>query len=86
MKTSNWTKEQNSLKRVLKFNSFPEAISFMVLVSFEAEKRHHHPEWKNIYDKVFIELTTHDSKSLSKKDYQLAEIIDKIYISFTLSP
>lgn len=82
MKNNDWVVINGRLSRELKFASFPKAISFMVQVSFEAEKRNHHPEWKNVYNMVFIELITHDSKSISEKDYGLAQAIDLIYESY----
>jgi 4a-hydroxytetrahydrobiopterin dehydratase len=42
-----------------------------------AEKREHHPEWSNVYDRVTITLTTHDAGGLSMKDIELAHAIDR---------
>ena len=54
----------------------------MTLVAIEAEKIDHHPEWKNVYNKLKITLTTHDLDGLSDKDIQLGKFIDESYQKF----
>ena len=44
----------------------------------KAEKQHHHPDWSNVWNKVQIELTTHDAGGLSDNDVRLAQAINKI--------
>lgn len=75
----NWKIKNERLCRDFKFKNFPEAISFMVAVSFEAEKLNHHPEWRNVYSTVFVELITHDTNSITDKDYALAEAFDAVF-------
>ena len=43
-----------------------------------AEKRNHHPELFNVYNKVTIRLTTHDANGVTDKDLDLAEAIETI--------
>jgi 4a-hydroxytetrahydrobiopterin dehydratase len=74
-----WILEEKKLSRTLLFPNFPSAISFIVKVSFFCEKMNHHPEWKNVYNKIFIDLTTHDSGGVSEKDYQLALFINNLF-------
>lgn len=78
-----WTKDEKHIWREFKFKNFPEAMSFMLLVAFEAEKANHHPDWSNVYNKVRIELTTHDAGGITEKDYALAEKIDAIFARFS---
>jgi 4a-hydroxytetrahydrobiopterin dehydratase len=66
------------LKREFKFKTFPEAFSFMTRVAFVAEKMNHHPDWTNSYNKVQIELTTHDSGGITQLDLDLAKKISDI--------
>lgn len=66
------------LERGFEFESFREAFSFMTRVAFEAEQMNHHPEWSNSYDKVRIELFSHDEGKVTDKDFDLAKRIDKI--------
>lgn len=74
-----WKEEDNSLKQVFEFKSFIEAFSFMTRVALIAEKMNHHPEWKNVYNKVEIILSTHDKGNIvTEKDRVLAKAIDEL--------
>ena len=74
-----WKEENNRLKRTFEFADFQEAFAFMTRVAFLAESQGHHPNWSNVYNKVEIELTTHDKgNTVTEKDHKLAEAIDKI--------
>ena len=68
----------NAIRRNFKFGDFVEAWGFMTRVAMLAEKQDHHPEWSNVYNKVEIELTTHDCDGLSQRDMTLAADIDKL--------
>ncbi|MDC7683553.1 4a-hydroxytetrahydrobiopterin dehydratase [Asticcacaulis sp. BYS171W] len=68
--------------RDLKFADFSAAFDFMTEVAGVAEVMDHHPEWSNVYDRVSIRLTTHDTGGLSDKDIALAEAIDAAAIQF----
>jgi len=78
-----WKLAENSISRTLKFKDFKTAISFMVLIAFEAEKLNHHPDWSNAYNTLEINLTTHDAGGLTEKDIKLAKIIDAKFILFS---
>lgn len=67
-----------AIERKLRFGDFGEAFAFMTRVAIEAEKRDHHPEWFNVYNRVEITLTTHDAGGLSMRDVTLAMFIDGI--------
>jgi 4a-hydroxytetrahydrobiopterin dehydratase len=76
----NWKQEDNKLKGNFLFQDFTEAFGFMTEVALVAERLHHHPWWANVYNKVEIELTTHDAgNTITEKDHALAAAIDKIY-------
>ena len=62
--------------KIFEFKDFKRAFSWMTSIAFEAEKQNHHPEWKNIYNKVEVTLTTHDMGMLSEKDVSLAAVMD----------
>ena len=70
------------LKREFVFVDFVQAFGFMTQVALAAEKRDHHPEWSNVYDRVDILLTTHDAPGLSMRDIELARFIDEAYARF----
>jgi len=50
----------------------------MTAVALVAERSGHHPNWKNVYNRVTISLNTHDVDGLSDKDFTLAKAIDDI--------
>lgn len=64
------------LKRICQFDTFSQAFSFMSKVAKKAEKLDHHPDWCNSYNKVSIQLTTHDKGGLTEQDIDLAKFID----------
>ena len=77
-KNPSWIQYNQTIKKEFKFNNFIEAFGFMTKVAFLSEKMDHHPNWQNIYNKVKIELTTHDVGGITTNDIKLAESIDKI--------
>lgn len=74
-----WKEADNKLTRTFEFNNFVEAFGFMTQVAIIAEKMNHHPNWSNVYNKVTIELTTHDAgNTVTEKDRKLASSIDEL--------
>lgn len=73
-----WSMEDDKLTKEFKFKNFIEAFAFMTQVAILAEKKVHHPEWFNVYNKVKIQLTTHDVGGLSYKDFDLAARMEKL--------
>jgi 4a-hydroxytetrahydrobiopterin dehydratase len=61
-----------SIARTFKFRTFSDALAWMVRAGFEAEAMDHHPEWRNVYNRVEVRLTTHDTGGLTDKDIELA--------------
>ena len=73
-----WKKENGKLIKLFKFKDFKEAIQFINSVGEIAEALNHHPKIINIYNSVEIQLWTHDQKSITDLDYNLAREIDQI--------
>ena len=74
-----WKEEDNKLTQTFKFENFVDAFGFMTKVALIAEKINHHPEWKNVYNKVEITLSTHDKgNTITDKDRKLAKAIDEL--------
>lgn len=57
------------------FKNFSQAFAFMTRVALVAEKLDHHPEWRNVYHKVEITLTTHDASGITALDIKMAKAI-----------
>jgi 4a-hydroxytetrahydrobiopterin dehydratase len=72
----NWQQVAGKLHRDLVFADFVEAFAFMTKVALIAEAMEHHPEWTNVWNRVSIDLVTHDMGGLSNLDVQLAQRID----------
>jgi 4a-hydroxytetrahydrobiopterin dehydratase len=75
-----WIEKDNALHATFTFKDFKEAFSFMTHVAFYAESMNHHPNWSNVWNKVDIQLNTHDAGSIvTVKDHALAKAISKVY-------
>jgi 4a-hydroxytetrahydrobiopterin dehydratase len=70
---------RDAIRRLYAFDDFAQAFSFMTQVAMMAEKRNHHPEWSNVYNKVDIVLTTHDAQGVTRRDIDLARYADEAY-------
>lgn len=78
-----WREENNQLVTSLTFKNFRQAYSFMTAVAFLAEEHNHHPDWRNVYNRVEIRLSTHDAGNIiTEKDHKLADGISEIYSRF----
>jgi 4a-hydroxytetrahydrobiopterin dehydratase len=74
-----WKEENDRLRKTFQFKDFRQAFAFMTQVAFLAEKMDHHPDWRNVYNKVEIELNTHSAGGkVTDKDRKLAAEIDKL--------
>lgn len=73
-----WKVVGGKVNKTFEFENFVQAFGFMTRVAMEAEKMNHHPEWFNVYNRVRIDLMTHDVGGISNYDIKLAEIIDRI--------
>ena len=69
-----WTvaEEGKALSRQFKFADFPAALGWMVRMGVQAEKLNHHPDWTNVYNRVDVQLSTHDAGGLTALDVKLA--------------
>ncbi|MBZ5624238.1 MAG: 4a-hydroxytetrahydrobiopterin dehydratase [Acidobacteriia bacterium] len=76
---SGWTVSHGKLHREYTFADFVQAFGFMTSAALVAEAMGHHPEWQNIYNRVTIDLTTHDAGGISAKDFELAGKLDALY-------
>jgi len=73
-----WTIENGKLHKEFQFDNFISAFGFMTQLALVAESLNHHPEWFNVYNRVTIDLTTHDAGGISELDFQWAKQADAI--------
>ncbi len=73
-----WTVRDAKLHRDLRFKDFSAAFAFMTRVALAAEKRDHHPEWSNVWNRVSIDLATHESSGITERDVALAGVINEL--------
>ena len=75
---ADWTVRDGKLHREFKFADFSAAFGFMTSVALVAEKADHHPEWSNVYNRVVVDLMTHDAGGITELDLKLAETMERL--------
>ena len=73
-----WTLREGKLHRDFKFADFSAAFGFMTRVALAAESRNHHPEWSNVWNRVSVDLVTHESGGITERDVALAQVISEL--------
>lgn len=77
MGLNGWQLAAGKLHREYKFSDFIHAFGFMATSALAIEKMDHHPEWFNVYNRVTVDLTTHDAGGITSKDIRLAQLLDE---------
>lgn len=72
-----WSVKEDKLHKEFQFESFVEAFGFMTKAALTAESMDHHPEWFNVYNKVTVDLSTHDLDGISTFDFELARKMEE---------
>ncbi len=75
---SGWNMVNNKLHKEFLFDDFNQAFDFMTRASIEIEKINHHPEWSNVYNRITVDLTTHDVGGITQNDINLAKILNSL--------
>ena len=73
-----WSVKGGKLHREYKFPDFGYAMGFMMTAAPSIERLQHHPEWANVYNRVTVDLTTHDAGGITQKDCELAVLLEGI--------
>lgn len=74
-----WTvSDKGKLHKEYVFETFNEAFGFMTRAAMEIEKANHHPEWLNVYNRITVDLTTHDVGGITENDLNLARVLDAL--------
>jgi 4a-hydroxytetrahydrobiopterin dehydratase len=71
-----WSVKGGKLHREYKFPDFAHAVGFMMTAAPAIERLEHHPEWANVYNRVTVDLTTHDAGGITQKDCDLAALLE----------
>ena len=77
-KLNGWSVANGKLHRDYEFADFVHAFGFMATAALMIEKMGHHPEWSNVYNRLGVDLTTHDAGGITKKDIELAKKLEKL--------
>ena len=77
-KVAGWKVQSGKLHRDFQFGDFSEAFAFMTRCAMFAEQMNHHPEWFNVWNKVTVDLQTHDAGGITQRDFELAERMNQI--------
>ena len=73
-----WSLVNGKLHKDFVFKDFIEAFGFMSTAALHIEKMNHHPEWFNVYNKIKVDLTTHDAGGITQNDINLARILNSL--------
>lgn len=73
-----WSVRDGKLHREYQFADFPHAFGMMATAAPAIEKMDHHPEWSNVYNRVTVDLSTHDAGGITQKDFDLAKLLEGI--------
>jgi 4a-hydroxytetrahydrobiopterin dehydratase len=75
---SGWSVVNGKLHKDFIFDDFVEAFGFMTRAAIHIEKMNHHPEWFNVYNKLSVDLTTHDAGGITQNDIVLASTLNSL--------
>ena len=81
---NHWSRVNGKLHKTFVFDTFIQAFSWMTQIAIYAEKYDHHPEWFNVYNKVVVDLQTHDANGITELDFTLADKMDKTLSSYEI--
>ena len=73
-----WSVVDGKLHKEFQFSDFNEGFGFMARASMHIEKMNHHPEWFNVYNKLVVDLMTHDASGITENDTNLAKILNSL--------
>ena len=77
-KLPGWTARNGKLHREYAFPDFVHAFGFMATAAIAIEAMNHHPEWSNVWNRVSVDLVTHDSGGITEEDVALAEKLESL--------
>jgi 4a-hydroxytetrahydrobiopterin dehydratase len=73
-----WSHKDNTLQREFRFADFVAAFGFMAKAALVAERMNHHPDWRNVWNRVNVSLSTHDAGGITARDLELARAMSQL--------
>jgi 4a-hydroxytetrahydrobiopterin dehydratase len=73
-----WSIVAGKLHKEFRFSDFVAAFGFMASAALIAESMNHHPDWSNVYNRVVIDLVTHDAGGITERDMEFADRIERL--------
>ncbi|TXL62057.1 4a-hydroxytetrahydrobiopterin dehydratase [Aeromicrobium terrae] len=73
-----WTEDGDAITKRFEFADFAAAIAFMNRAAGPIDEMNHHPEWTNVYNRVDVRLTSHDTGAVTDRDLRLAGVLDEL--------
>ena len=73
-----WRVKKGKLHREYQFADFIHAFGFMATAAIAIEKMNHHPEWSNVWNRVTVDLISHDAGGITAKDVKLAKTLESL--------
>ena len=77
--SKNWVLDDIYLTGSYTFKNFDNTFAFMKEVAVKCEEMNHHPKWTNVYNKLDVELYTHDEGGITEKDFELSSFMDATF-------
>ena len=77
-KITGWNVKEDKLHKEFQFDNFNQAFGFMTRAAMEIEKMNHHPEWFNVYNRITVDLTTHEAGGITNNDVNLAKVLNSL--------
>jgi 4a-hydroxytetrahydrobiopterin dehydratase len=78
-KLTGWNVKDDKLHKEFQFDNFNQAFGFMTRAAMEIEKMNHHPEWFNVYNRITVDLTTHEAGGITNNDVSLTRILNSLF-------
>jgi len=82
-----WVRQGERIQKIFSFDDFGgkspflKGLAFIEHIATLAEEANHHPDITFTYNRVVVSLTTHDTGSLTQKDFDLAMRIGAVQCS-----
>lgn len=73
-----WSRNGKAIERKFEFPDFAKAMEFVNQIANAAEAANHHPDIAISYNRVTLQLISHDSGGVTQRDIKMAGTINQI--------